>query len=351
MPYKDGKTWRATRMIDGKRKSRRFPTKQKALEWEASQNAAVWEEEKQDVLNDLIPTVSVRDWADATLDYVKECEAPATYDEKQYAFKRLVKRLGGDFEVESITPALILNHLKAERRERSPNAANKDRKCLSSSWKWATINVEGFPVVENPFRISPRFKEKRTPRHIPAESDFWAVYEMAEPQDKAMLACFIYLAARKTEIFRLTWSCVDLVRERIRLSTVKTSDGSEKLSLLPIVPELKTELLAHWERSKDRSGHVFRIPPGPKFSNPFAGQPYTSRQHYLGKMCTRAEVTRFDWHSIRHLSASILFKAGHKVGVIQRILRHENPQTTVRYLHDLGFDPEMEEAMRITFQK
>ncbi|TDT86709.1 phage integrase family protein [Pseudodesulfovibrio indicus] len=49
------------------------------------------------------------------------------------------------------------------------------------------------------------------------------------------------------------------------------------------------------------------------------------------------------YHGIRHLAAMELFHAGHPVSLIQRILRHKNPNTTARYLHELGLDNALEQ--------
>ncbi|MBR9985300.1 MAG: tyrosine-type recombinase/integrase [Desulfosarcina sp.] len=59
-------------------------------------------------------------------------------------------------------------------------------------------------------------------------------------------------------------------------------------------------------------------------------------QHHT--LCDQVEVTPFGFHSKRHLSASILFKLGYEVGVIQQILRHKSPNTTERYLRSIGME-------------
>jgi len=66
------------------------------------------------------------------------------------------------------------------------------------------------------------------------------------------------------------------------------------------------------------------------------GQPYKYRQHLMRRLCQRAGVKVFDFHAIRHLSASILASEWVDVPTIQYILRHKNLHTTSRYLHRLG---------------
>ena len=58
----------------------------------------------------------------------------------------------------------------------------------------------------------------------------------------------------------------------------------------------------------------------------------------MKKLCEKASVQPFGFHAIRHLSASILYKKGNSVSVIQSILRHKNPNTTTRYLRTIGLE-------------
>ena len=58
----------------------------------------------------------------------------------------------------------------------------------------------------------------------------------------------------------------------------------------------------------------------------------------MKKLCEKAKVKPFGFHSIRHLSASILYHKGYSVSVIQAFLRHKSPTTTNRYLQSLGLE-------------
>ena len=53
-------------------------------------------------------------------------------------------------------------------------------------------------------------------------------------------------------------------------------------------------------------------------------------------LCTNTEVRYFRFHPLRHLTASILDDLGTPIGVIQRILGHQNRRTTEIYLHSVG---------------
>ncbi len=70
----------------------------------------------------------------------------------------------------------------------------------------------------------------------------------------------------------------------------------------------------------------------------------------MERLCKTAGVRQFDFHAIRHLTASILYRAGQPVAVIQAVLRHQSPQTTTRYLQSLGLK-QTQEAMEAAMGK
>jgi hypothetical protein len=56
----------------------------------------------------------------------------------------------------------------------------------------------------------------------------------------------------------------------------------------------------------------------------------------MGSICKKAGVKYFRFHPFRHFTASILDDSGVPIGVIQRILGHQNRKTTEGYLHSIG---------------
>ena len=56
----------------------------------------------------------------------------------------------------------------------------------------------------------------------------------------------------------------------------------------------------------------------------------------MKKLCKKAKVKKFGFHSIRHLVATRLYHKGCSISEIQAILRHKSPSTTERYLKSLG---------------
>jgi len=328
--------WRAVVSVNGKRKEKQFPDGS-----EKSRRAAErWEETMRKKLKNPKPIVTdsptTIDLANAFLDFVKERQSRQTYVEKLSVMKRVLARFGRDTEVADIQVAEALKFLTDQNRNRSGYAANKERKILVTAWGWGKKYMPGFPDGPCPFQVVDRFPEKRQPRYVPPEEDYWMVYEAATGQDRVMLLTFLFLAARRGEIFRLKWSDIDFAGNTVTLWTRKRAGGDLEADLVPMVGRLKQVLLAWWEHRPIKADHVFVNLDETPFCKQYLGLPFTNRQHLMERLCKKAGVREFGFHAIRHLTASIMYREGQPVAVIQAVLRHKSPQTTTRYLQTLG---------------
>ena len=153
-----------------------------------------------------------------------------------------------------------------------------------------------------------KFPEIRSQRYIPPEEDFWAVHDKAEGQDKLMMLTALHLAARRSEIFGLTWTDVDFGTNQICLWTRKRKGGHRESDWLPMTTELRQMMVNWWEQRplKDVS-HVFMcLEELPCLEGRF-GQPFVERGKFMSRLCKAAKVKPFGFHAIRHLTASILY--------------------------------------------
>jgi integrase len=316
MPYKRKEKsrtpWLAQVKINNKYVRKSFATKKEAVEWEV--------EQQKNVIS-LTPITSLGEWAICYLDFAKAKFVSTTYQEKKSAFKFFFSSIDKTLPVTQLTAVAVLRHLQDQSITRSGYAANKDRKNLVAAWNWGVKYLQ-LPK-ENPCLVE-RFPEKRQPRYVPTERDYWKVYEAAwTEQDATMLLGYLHLAARKSELFRLQWEDVDFAGVKIRLYTRKTKDGSWESSWLPLTEDLFDALLK--QKTKRKSDKWV-------FPDPETLQPFTSRLHWMKNLCRRAQVKHFGLHAIRHLSASILAREGVAMIDIQTILRHKNLSTTERYI-------------------
>lgn len=265
------------------------------------------------------------DFANRYLDYSKEKFVKKTYTEKVYAFKALLKNVNGDTPVSQITKSLVLDHLRKENKSRSGNATNKDRKNLVAGWNWASKYIDGFPQ-SNPFNVE-KFSEDRHPRYVPSLDDFKKVVECAESsQDRCMLLSYLYLGARKSELFKLKWNDISWTDRKLRLKTMKRKNGISEYNWLPMTGQLVT-LLADHGKGDRLSEYVF--------INPRTLRPYQERNRWFPRLCKKANVHPFGVHAVRHLTASILVENDVSLIDIQTILRHKSITTTEKYLHRL----------------
>lgn len=333
-------------MVQGRSKEKLFPDDSK----KSYRNAVTWEEKQREKITEeirkekkKIPTASspiLLEWSNAYLSDAENRVSKKTFDEKKSAFRKLFSFFEHSIHTEDFSPAMALEYLQDQYRKRSGYAANKDRKNLSIAWEWGRRFLDAFPRENlNPFKSVDRFPERREPRYIPPEEDFWKVMAVVKGQDKVMLLTFLHLAARRGEIFNLVWEDVDFGREQVRLWTCKRKNGTQEFDWLPITQELKKDLLWWWEnRPYKRVSHVFvqTFDSHSPYHNP--GQPFKERRWFMTRMCEKAEVPVFGFHAVRHLSATCLYHAGYNLATIQAILRHQSPNTTARYLKRLGLE-------------
>ena len=335
MPYKRGTKWvgqvRKTENEQEYRREKKFDTKKEALEWEAEMrrlSLAEW-----GVSPNQIPTVSLGDWATKYLDFAKIKFQDKVYREKRSCFREFFKVIPHGTPVEDLTMGMVLTHLQEQVKVRSGHAANKDRKNLVAAWNWG-IKYMGLSTL-NPCLVD-RFAEEKQRRYVPSEADFWKVYDAAEDgQDKLMLMTYLHTAARRSELFRLSWQDVDFGSGTITLSTRKRADGSLEYDALPMTDELYNLLFEHKQTAPSTEW---------VFINPVTEAPFVERKLWMGGLCKRAGVKAFGLHAIRHLTASILAREGISSVDIQAILRHKKLTTTERYLHRLN---DLKPALRV----
>ena len=76
------------------------------------------------------------------------------------------------------------------------------------------------------------------------------------------------------------------------------------------------------------------------------GTRFVDRYDISRRICTRAGVRRYSYHTIRHFVASFLYdKMKRPISEISKLLRHTNVQTTERYLQLV--DPHLRDTMRL----
>lgn len=329
---------RAYIMVAGKSRRKWWPDDSKASFREATQ----WEaEEKARMLRHTIApgtnphSTSAHQWLTAYLEYVTGRFAQKTVDEKKAAARRLLQHIHPDTPVTQLTIWVINQFLKSQQKTRSNNAINDDRKNLGAAWQWGRDYIPEFPPL-NLFHQVNKLPETRSPRYIPPETDFWKVHDVLQGQDRLMLLTCLHLALRRGELFALRWEDIDWNTQTARIYTQKRKGSHREYDRLPLTDHL-TQHLRHWQQTRPIPGpYIFTQLSDNNTRWNQAGRPYKYRQHFMKEACALANVKYFTFHAIRHLSAGILYTSGYPMSTIQRILRHQSPNVTERYLRRLG---------------
>lgn len=268
-------------------------------------------------------TISLAYLAERHLDHVKARLKWNSYIDKQAVFRALLQFIPPTTLVTEVSYARIEAFLNKVASDISGSRANKYRTHLLRAYNWG-IRALDLPAP-NPWMVE-KYKEDKQPRYVPSEADFWKVFAEASEQDQRMLLTYLHTGARMREIFCLDWTDVDFEQRLIRLWTEKRKGGRE-FDWIVMTDDL-TEALREQRLQTGLSRYVF--------INPKSGDRYYNRADLMKELCEKAGVRHFGFHAIRHLTASILDRAGLPLSAIQSVLRHKSSHTTARYLHSLG---------------
>lgn len=196
----------------------------------------------------VLVSISLFEWSVKYLEYSRERHTPKIFkSEKVVAFKRFFVVMGKDTLVDDLTVADCLRMLEKRAREKSGNAANKDKKNLKAASNWGIKYID--MPKDNPFVSVDSFPVIQRLRSVPSEDDFWKVYDVAEGEDQVLVLAFFHTAARRNELLSLKWDDVDLVNGKIRLWIRKRKGGSFQPDWLILTDRLATALV---ERVKSK---------------------------------------------------------------------------------------------------
>lgn len=150
-------------------------------------------------------------------------------------------------------------------------------------------------------------------------------------RDRLMLALFAYAGLRRSELLALDWSDVDLER---RLLRVRNAKGGRQRTL-PIHPALEPLFVDYLRvRVRDPEPALFTGVQGKRLSTTILAHTFRRYAHAAG-VTDRKRVTP---HTLRHVFATELLRAGANLRQIQELLGHRHLDSTQRYTHVTGHE-------------
>jgi len=195
------------------------------------------------------------------------------------------------------------------------------RNCVSTAYKW--LDLDGKPP------------EVKWLKCAPSKFDYLSREECgllvanADGVVRELVLTAILTGMRQGELKGLQWSSIDWETRTITVrhskndwSPVLDAPKSNRLRHIPMSNQLYEMLAAR----RQATGYVFLDDDG---------QPFDKKRliRRLNRVCARAGIRHFGWHTFRHTFASQLTMAGAPLAAVQSLLGHSTITTTMRYAH------------------
>jgi integrase len=220
---------------------------------------------------------------------------------------------------------LRLNGITHLKKQRSLSSLNRELGILRRIFNVAL--AQGW-ILRNPFNcgealIQPSADGVRS-KVLTVEEERRLLAACSEPcrsHIRPIVIALLDTGARRGEMLKLTWECVDFESRKILLKSETTK--TLKARHVGMTQRLTEELSRLWEQSeKDLSASVFGIKTFRKSFNT-AARIAGIKTGGLDGLVT---------HSLRHSLATRLIKGQMPIQLVGKILGHENVNTTFRYL-------------------
>lgn len=143
------------------------------------------------------------------------------------------------------------------------------------------------------------------------------------PRDNLILKCFFYLGLRNSELRNLEKDDVDLIN-----NSIKVVMGKGKKDRHVSIPHHLREELTNWIKHCDK--YVFRGRGDKGLLNDRTLRRIVKKYAILAGLRKAVEIHP---HTLRHSYATLLQNQGLPLNAIQRLLGHENIETTTIYTH------------------
>ena len=324
-----GKGWRYDFTQEGTRHTEAwFKTKKAAKEAEAKKR----EELKNPEPEPAIPTdMDFLTLINKRLDHVKNYHSASHFRSVLYHSRRWIKEWNG-LSCKEISSDMIENHI-IKRLQVSACVANREIEQLRALFNFG---IKRKIIDTNPTEDIDFFPVEKRRKYIPSKEDVLKVISVANPETQQYLWTILLTAGRVGEINGLTWDDVNFDGCYVTLWTRKRKGGNREPRDVPMITKLQDILKYRYEKRNPEIPWVFWHTYWRRKHNKWIQGPYGDRKKIMKTLCTNAKVRYFRFHPFRHLTASILDDLGTPIGVIQRILGHQNRRTTEIYLHSVG---------------
>jgi len=323
-----GKGWRVDFVLNKTRHtSQWYKTKTLAKQAETDKRKELKQEQAN--TGQTPPDMDFLQLVSRRLDHLEVYSTEKHYIDYRYLARKWVERWG-HLKAADVTSEMVESYV-LERNQVSPHAANKELRSLRSLFRFGKKKKL---VRANPTDDLDFLPVEKKLKHIPSPNEIDKLIAAVKTEDMAdYLWAVRETLARVGEINQLTWDDVSLRDRYVVLYTRKKRGGHLTPRKVPMTRKL-FEVLSkrHTERDPSKPWVFWHSYWSNKTGERLEG-PYKSRRKALKTLCTRAGVTYSGFHPFRHSGASVMENNNVPVGAIQKVLGHENRETTEIYLH------------------
>lgn len=209
---------------------------------------------------------------------------------------------------------------------RSASTCNQELAMVKALFNKAT--AWGLAEKNPAARVKPLPKPMGRTRFLTVE-EAGRLLEAASRHLRPILVCALETGMRRGEIMNLKWSDVDMKNGMLFIGETKNGESRH----VPMSNRLRSTLAALPRRIG--SDHVFtgeaKIGKGKQIGVP--GKPFHDVRTAFENACTKAGITGFRFHDLRHTAASHLIMAGVPFKTVGEILGHKTEAMIERYSH------------------
>lgn len=260
---------------------------------------------------------------------------PSTIRGYSYVFERLIApRLGAE-RVENLTGERIADFNRSLRRSGVKDGERGNVTSIMRTLFWYAIHrrrLSDAPWHE--LRVARGMSSKEhnvaDPRIIPE------VLARLGRQDRAIEAVALFAGLRRSELQALEWRDVDFAASRItvrrkydHIHHVFSLPKGRKARVVPLIPQLASELERYAGQGGQLTGRVFSSRRGTPFS-------VTATARHIRAAWQASGVRPLSFRDCRHTFASIAIAAGVNIKDLQLFMGHRSITTTIdTYGHQL----------------
>lgn len=250
--------------------------------------------------------------------WLQRARSPKTVDAYEYSVIKFLEWCDGEDPCEMLVDQYLTYLME---KGNSNSSVSRHFYAIKSFFKFNRRSHE-LEYVEVPR------PERKDPVFLPHDDVVLVLEATNSTMYRSAFALQYSAALRFEELRSLNIVDVDFDDDMVRVSSVKRGAGDTTTDMIPIDPVV-SELVAEYllERT-DNFPQLFAIRGGKRLSL----QPYNIT---LLNCCNKAGVKTITSHGLRHSRATDIAQTGDLLD-IQQMLRHKNPQSSLRYVHLTG---------------